>query len=68
MSDYQSKNPCGEIRLGEPQPVAQPWVQISIMNYCRRRKGAPLLTDAECRQIETAFIQLDVVVSQQEDK
>jgi len=41
-----SKNPCGEIRLGKPEPVSPFW-QIQIMNWCRQRKGLSLLTEKE---------------------
>ena len=30
MVDNHCKNPCGEIVLGEPQPV-MPWVQVQLM-------------------------------------
>ena len=44
-------NPCGEIMLGEPEPV-MPWVQIQWMNFFRVRNGQQPYTIAEIEALE----------------
>lgn len=44
-------NPCGEIPLGNPQPITNPYWQIQIMNWCRERAGRSLLTKEERHEI-----------------